>query len=351
MFPYYFIFSIIALCSYSDVARVNYWNRRAILAFLLCVLALFAGLRTNNPDWSSYNDGFKDLLLNTGEGFADIGFNIICRFILLLFSDTIAAFLLVAILATSLNLSSFKKYSPLFLVCVLYYFGHLYVLKEMIQIRAGLASAICVFGVRYLAEEKYMKSFLIILLAISIHLSSIVWLLVFVLQKIKPTHALLQKVVFISLLIGFFYPLGQLVKTFVGIDDRLSAYIAYGDSGYAASLGIFSNLATVKTLVILALILYFQKHFERYKYFQTLLYAYVLGTCWLLLFNDFAIIGARMSNILLSVEPILISYLLFIFSKRSRWLVLTAIVCIVFVMLRLNIAPDKVTPYQFYFFS
>lgn len=351
MLPYYSLFIIIALCSYFDVINIRYRDRFVGLVLLWCLLALFAGFRMDNPDWSNYKEGFTNLILGKGDGFADIGFNYLCRFVLLLIPHPLAAFLFVACLSTALNVNSFKKYSPVFLICILYYFVHLYVLKEMIQIRAGLASALCVFGVRYLSEEKYRKSLLIIALAISIHLSSIIWLLVVIMQKVKPSPAFLRKFTLVSLIFGLLYPLGKIVKTFVGIDERLSAYIAYGDGGYAASLGIFSNLATVKSLVILTLMFYFYKHFERYKYFQVLLYAYTLGTCWLMLFNDFAIIGARMSNILLSVEPVLVSYILLVFTSKSRWIVLTMIVCIAYAMLTLNMAPDKIIPYQFYFFS
>lgn len=54
-------------------------------------------------------------------------------------------------------------------------------------------------------------------------------------------------------------PLGQLVKLFAGgIDERLSAYIAYGDSGYAAELGILTNINVLKSLAVATVLLFFR---------------------------------------------------------------------------------------------
>lgn len=85
------------------------------------------------------------------------------------------------------------------------------------------------------------------------------------------------------------------------------------------------------------------------KYFIFMLYAYIIGVCWMMLFNDFAIIGARISNILLCVEPVLISYLVVLLSKKSRPVFVAILVLLTLTMLTLNIGPDKITPYQFYF--
>lgn len=115
-------------------------------------------------------------------------------------------------------------------------------------------------------------------------------------------------------------PLGQLVKLFAGgIDERLSAYIAYGDSGYAAELGILTNINVLKSLAVATVLLFFSNRLKQMsKYFIFMLYAYIIGVCWMMLFNDFAIIGARISNILLCVEPVLISYLVVLLSKKIK---------------------------------
>ncbi len=351
MWIYFVIFSGLSLGAIGESVAVKRSQRMVALLFIWLFLALFAGLRYDNPDWENYTIMYDEIASGSGFGSLDIGFNLLCKLLSAISTSPVLMFLTVAILSTGFNLESFKKYSPYFLICVLYYFVHLYVLKDMIQIRAGLASAICLFSIRFLNQQRYRKFVFIWLIAITMHMSAFVWGLVLVLHLLKWSRQTLTFTLVISLLIGLVYPLGQIIKMIAGgIDERLDAYISYGDGGYAAELGVFTNMATIKSLLVAGCLLIFYKRLELINgYFRTLCYAYMAGTCWLLLFNDFAIIGARMSNILFSVEPVLISYLVFLFSKRSRWIIALLLIAITFLMFTLNIAPDKVVPYQFYF--
>lgn len=348
---YYIIYIFIAFFSFLEAISVKYKQRLFLLFILWACLTLFAGLRYDNPDWEAYYDIYKGIADDSGMGVADVGFNLLCKVLSFFSTSPIIMFLVVAGSATAFNLESFKKYSPYFLICVLYYFVHLYVLKEMIQIRAGLASAICLYSVRYLAEQRYKKFLWILLIAVSIHMSAVIWIGVWIFSKQKITVKALQWMLLACLCIGLAYPLGQLVKLFAGgIDERLSAYIAYGDSGYAAELGILTNINVLKSLAVATVLLFFSNRLKQMsKYFIFMLYAYIIGVCWMMLFNDFAIIGARISNILLCVEPVLISYLVVLLSKKSRPVFVVILVLLTLTMLTLNIGPDKITPYQFYF--
>lgn len=351
MLPYYCMFMLIALLSCTDIFRIRYKQRIIFYFVLWCILSLFAGLRMNNPDWESYCIIFEEIASGEGPGSSDIGFNILCWFISCFTNNPIAMFLCVASISVALNLDSFKKYSPYFILCVLYYFVHIYVLKEMIQIRAGLASAICIYGIRYLAFDRYKQFLIVLCIACSIHFSAIIWILVFFSLKWHFNIKMLKILLGLSLIIGLLCPLGQFIKLFLnGIDERLSAYIAYGDSGYAAELGVFTNLTTVKSILLLIFVFLFEDALSLINiYFKPIIFSYIIGLCWLLIFNDFAIVGARMSNYLLSVEPILISYLFMLFSVKSRWIVFLFLIFITYTMLTLNMAPDKIIPYQFYF--
>ena len=351
MVIYYVIFSFLAISAVGESLTVKRSQRLLTLGLIWLTLSLFAGLRYDNPDWENYTIMYDQIATGNGFGSLDIGFNLLCKLLSTISTSPVLMFLTVAVLSTGFNLESFKKYSPYFLICVLYYFVHLYVLKDMIQIRAGLASGICLFSIRFLEQKRYRKFLFVWLIAITMHMSAVVWGLVLALHLLKWSRKTLAFALTLCLLIGLVYPLGQVIKIIAGgIDERLDAYISYGDGGYAAELGVFTNMATIKSLLVAGSLLIFYKRLEQINgYFRTLSYAYMAGVCWLLLFNDFAIIGARMSNILFSVEPVLISYLVFLFSKRSRWIVALLLIAITFLMFTLNIDPDKVVPYQFYF--
>lgn len=351
MAVYYILYFFLAAFSFLEALSVKRRQRLFVLIALWLCLTLFAGLRCDNADWEAYYEGYVDIAKGGSTGFADLGFNLLCRILSLFSIPPIGMFLFVAGAATALNLNSFKRYSPYFLIAVLYYFVHMYVLKEMIQIRAGLASALCLYSIRFLAERKSKPFWGIWLLALSIHMSAVVWLLVWIVSERQFTVKALKRILSLCLLIGMFYPFGRLLKMFAGgIDERLSAYIAYEDAEFAAEMGIFTNMNTLKSLAVAVVLLFFYDRLKTVsRYFAPLCSAYIAGVCWLMLFNDFAIIGARMSSILLCVEPVLISFLVTLLSKNSRWIFVVILVLLTLAMLTMNMAPDKVTPYQFYF--
>lgn len=348
---YFVIYFLIAGIASFDILCVRKYQRYIIMIFLWLFLTLFAGLRYNNADWGQYVLMFEEAISTPEFTSVDIGFDFISKFLGLFTNSPLSLFLFYAATATALNLESFKKYSPYFLICILFYFVHHYVLKEMIQIRAGLASAICLYSIRFLSENKYKKFFFVWIIAVTIHLSAVIWGITWFCHRYKMTFKWVNYLVIFSLIIGIVCPFGNLIKLFAnGIDERLTAYIAYGDEGYAGTLGIFTNINTLKSMFVFLIIsLYYKKLESSSKYFVPIYYAYAAGLSWLMIFNDFAIIGARMSSILFSVEPIVISYIYSLMSYKSRPVFYVILIGITLAMLLVNMGPNKITEYNFYF--
>lgn len=352
MTPYYCIIILLSIFCVIEQSREFRQYRFVFVGLFVLVLGCFAGFRAYDPDYYNYQQIYKDI----GHGyveFSDVGFSCLCVLLNYISANPILLFIVVAFFSIFLNLNSFYKYSPYIGLCILLYFVHNFALKEMIQIRAGLASALCLYSLRYLPKKCYKKAFVCLLLAISIQASSSVFGLVFILDYIKPTKKYIIGLIVLSLIIGTIYPLGQIIKNFTNIGDyseRAMAYVLYGDTEYAQSLGIWTNINTLKALgVCLCLMIYYDTLSKRFIMFKPILLSYVAGVCWLLCFNDFAIIGARMSNILMSGESILLSYPCILFSKNSKIFYILFIIIIAIIMFNLNIAPNKITPYKFYF--
>lgn len=348
---YFIIIFVIILFSFCDSINVKSSNRYILLLLLTVFLVFFSAFRSNNPDWEQYVEMQQITIKSTSFVSADVSFDIICKFLNLFSDSPILMFSFYALCSVCLNVDSFRKYSPYFLISILVYFVHHYVLKDMIQIRAGLASALCLYSIRYLSNNQYKKFFIIWAIAVFTHLTAFVWLLTFFCFKYKISVKTIRLVILISFIIGFVYPLGNLIKLFaIGIDERLNYYIAYGSSGFASSLGIINNVNVWKTLFWNLWFIYYYNYYNSInRYFKGLYYAYFCGLCWMVLFNDFSIISARMSNILLCVEPVLLSMSLYSFKNTSKpffWVVLVFYSLGIFFN---NISPDKVVPYEFYF--
>lgn len=350
MTPYYVLIGAISvLCSLNLFSLRTKEGRLFLYILIVFVLIIFAGFRSDDPDYWNYSASFEEICRNHRPRIADPGFNLLLRVIAIFSHAPVFMFFSVAAIAVSLNAISIYRYTPYFFAAILLYFGHNFCLKEMIQIRVGLASAICIFSFYYLMNRR-MKTFWVLLFcAVTVHLTTIVFLLAYLTQKYLSRKQLLYFVGG-SLAIGLLFPFGAILKTYMGINPRLDSYIAYGSDGYAQSMGILNNLNAMKCLIIFAFLYYFYDSLNsKNRYFRLLFSSYSAGLCWLLLFNDFAIIGARMSNVLLSVEPILLTYPFGIFKQGSRWIYLVSLIVLAIIMFNMNIAPSKVTPYHFYF--
>lgn len=343
---YNIILSYLSLCCFLDIIKINKEFKLYIFIITVFFLILFAGLRGSDPDWNEYASRFKGLVTNNGLQFADAGFNMFCKIISFINHNPITLFLSVALISISLNTITIARLTPFIFSALILYFCHNYCLKEMIQIRVGMASALCLFSLYYYYKHNLKVVILLLLIAASIHITSCIFGLVYIINHINNKKIFLYCVI-ISLIIGTLYPLGSVLKSMIGFGGRLDAYIAYGDSGYGQSLGIWSNLNAVKCLIIFCgLYYYYDELSKKNKYFYLLFRSYVFGLCWLICFNDFAIIGARMSNILLSTEPILLTYPYTLFKKGSRFIYSLAIIFLSFIIFSSNIAPDKITPYH-----
>lgn len=354
MQPFYIILFFLITISFLDLVHIPKDMKVFLITGIGCILVGFAAFRYDNPDWRVYYDEY--LAASRGVFFVspDIGFNIMVRILSAICKNPIIMFFVMALISVCLNVNSFYRYTPYVFSCILLYFSHNYVLKEMIQIRAGLVSAICLFSMRYLIYKDDPKKFIIAwLIAVSVHLSAVVFGLPYIVYKVRPKRATICWIVVACFVVGAFSPLGVLIKKFasaVEIGGRMADYVAYGDSGFAGNLGLWTNINTVKSLMIFVFCsVYSEKLSKRYKAFDMIYYSYFVGLCWLVVFSDFAIIGARISNLLFSGEPILLTMLFSLFTRRTRIIYLATIICIALMVFRYNIAPDKVVPYKFYF--
>lgn len=348
---YIFIFFFAILSSIDSWGIKN--NQKKILVNLISgCLILFAGLRLDNADYDVYSEAY--LTISNGEFvISDMGFNLILYLLNFISDLPITMFLVIAYTSVCINFNSFKKYSPYIFTTILLYFVHNFVLKEMIQIRAGLASSICLYSLRYLVKEDYKKTIWAWILALSIHSTTIIFGIFILIYKLKPSRTTIISVLILCLIIGHLFPFGSIIKSLSDIESystRLAAYVMYGDSGYASKLGVFTNINTVKSLILCFFFLIVYNRFSRkFIYFKPMFLSYTIGLCWLICFNDFAIIGARMSNILMCGEPILLALPFSIFKRSSRIVYAFAIIVFSCLIFYYNIGESKVIPYNFYF--
>lgn len=332
------------MCSFCDSVPIKLEQKKMLFFLAFLALALFAGLRINLPDYDAYSLFFQllndDKVINNEADLTivanDKGYILINKLIGIFTSNPVVLFLVMAFLAVGINLSCYKKYTPYFFTAILFYFVHTYVARELMQIRAGVACALCLYSVRYIVSKKMFHFACVIILASTIHLAALVFLFAYLLCHLNLGVKNLSYSIIISLIIGIFLPLGQFLKSLPYMEglERIQNYSGW--EGFNQTLGVFSNPTVLKQLIITAVCLKFYDRLNQTVYaFRVLLIIYVFSLCWLVVWNDFGIVAARISTFFSIGEVLLVASLYNIFSSKKMYTVVVGVAS--FMFLTLNI--------------
>lgn len=346
MAEYFIIFCLIAILAFSDIIGIPSRQRKVILLFEVVILALFAGLRydTEILDFSAYWDGYLEVArygvdysqLSEAAAF-EPGYNLLMYLVSWFSPSPILGFLVIAVLAVGITLFSYQRYSRYALIAAVIYLSHTFLLREMIQIRAGLAAAIALWALQYVKQRQPFRFLLAILLAMSFHLASGIVLLVYVVYQLNWSRRTWTILVGLSLVIGLVMPLGHLLSTLPGggIFRRIEAYVWMISDEPS---GLLTNPTILKQLFFSFLCLqYWDRLTIRVPYFRLLAVSYLMSVCWLMLWNDFPIIAARIATFFSITEPLVVCSTLYLVNKASRPLTTALILLFAFLMLYLNV--------------
>ena len=302
-------------------------SRFTPLLYLLATVAMIAcaGLRSElvGRDYVVYRDYFSLAPQSLGPSFirkwletlpnVDLAYVYLNSLFKVLNAPFEALIFFIALMTITMHAVLFRKTCPIYPVGILIYYTHWYFYKEMIQIRAGLAGAVILWAFYFLTKQVKWKGYCLVLLGILLHMSMALVLLPLLWWragwKIQLKYVLLT--LFMAIIIGSVlnasFPLFSVI-------DRLAIY---QDSEYSVSLGIFRNPVTVKQIVVLVMIVWTMRARPSIfsGFFRLGLVSYWFATLWIIIFNQFEILGARGASALSIAEPFLIAELLFVTFK------------------------------------
>ncbi|EXU75231.1 EpsG family protein [Erwinia mallotivora] len=288
------------------------------------ILILLAGMRGPNSgidDWQ-YLGFFHDFSRQTSmSGFAAVAdiyryenVFMLLAWVLSWFTHESYYFLLfIAFVAVSTNAWVFKKYSPLILCSLCLYSAHLFINKDMNQIRFGLSSAFAVAAICTAAGRRYVVAFIFLLLSSQSQSTG------FVTVVVAPFLFIKERRYFGIIMVFAAIPLGlvggkKLFLDSLGIVPNLGdRAMAYSGTEFDAALPVFS-LANFKNIafIIFFTLVYFRKPLIEAKdrLVYILLMAYSAGAAIRIIFSDFSILGGRVGNLFLHTEPLLLAFLM-----------------------------------------
>ena len=309
---------------------------KTILFFALgLVLILIAGFRSEEVvrDYVNYVTYFHDQDFLVVEP----AFVVISKIIYSLIGPyPIYLFLSFAILGVSFKLIAIKQLTELWFLSLVIYLSNFFILHEMTQIRAGIASAFLLLCVKPIYERDLKRFLLFALLGFLFHYSAIVILPLWFLG-IKTR----KKVLALSLPIGYlvYFLRINLITTIPisVIQTKISMYQTLMELGNEESIliNVFNFVFLAKILIFYFLLSKYNLLLSNNKYTPILMKIYCISLMSYLVLAVLPPIATRINELLAVVDIILIPFIYYAF--KPAWFSKSLIVFIGMCFLLINL--------------
>lgn len=287
----------------SFVTNTTVTRSQKLLLFTLGLLmVIISTFRPDSmPDYANYYEAFIHRRSIDGARF-EPAFHIIR---VMSFGVPIIGFMMFAIISIGTRITLISKMSPLIWGSMAIYMAFIFILHDMIQIRAAVASSLFFLAIPYIYERNLKKYALIIFIAMLFHYSAAIFL---PLWFLKPDRA--NKNAYIALL-GISYAMAMvnisLTKIFAVIPFAptqmlYASYVAKIDE----YVNLFNTLQLGRCVLCILFWIFVDTVQDKYKLFIILLKIYTISLCTLPLFADVVTIAVRLSQMMLVVEILLV---------------------------------------------
>ncbi len=300
------------------------------LVFVIGIsMILFAGFREDSIDYIMYEIFYE----NYEEISVEPAFKFISFVVTKLTSDSKYLFLIFAIFGVTLKLVGIRILSNFLLLSVVVYLSNFFLLHEMTQIRAGVASAFLLLTIKPIADRNFRKFIIFASLGFLFHYSAIIIIpLWFISRKINV------KLLFISIFIGYIaYFLGlNFVRSIPipGIQEKIEIYLKLQELDNE-QINVFNYLYLLKILIFYILLFNYKKFAEHNRFFPILLNIYCLSLVSYTVFGQIPAFATRISEFFGVVEIILIPLLVYLFKPRILGIFMVVLLAIVFLLINL----------------
>ena len=342
----YFIFLMVIFVGFVS-SKYNYIISRYMFFTLSLFLFFISAFRVGvKPDYYNYEyfynlidsgyDSYKYGLYGVEKSFLLISdffssFEYGFRYTLLFYSAVTLLFIY----------RSYSKLTPEPILALAVYYSFFFIIRDMGVIRAGLAYAILMFSLVFYVDRKVIKFSIAVLIASLFHQSSVVFFILIPFYFSEFLTERLKLILAFSILF-YFSGIAQFVTEYFSsssgyVGVKFQDYSKESDLNYA--LGFF-DINNIKNVVLSMIGLYVhRKTTPKGIVFNAVLLVFVLGTCVRIIFLDFSSISGRLSSIFMSIEPVYISILVGMLSRRrNRYLgyVLVFIYCVAMLYLGID---------------
>lgn len=319
------LFSVIALIPL-DTGKIKYF----IFVSIAVIMILVAGFRNGNyvRDYDMYVDMFND----KSEAIVEPSFLFISYVSHALFGNNpIYLFVFFAILGVSLKFFAIKQLTELWFLSILIYFSSLFVLHELTQIRAGIASAILLLCIKPIYERDLKRFLFFSFLAFSFHFSAILFFPLWFIGK-DPR----KKILIYSIPLGYVaYFLGfNIIYTLPipGIQEKIETYkqLQEFEGEVWDNINVFNLVFLAKIAIFYFMLWKYELFASHNKYFPILMKIYCLSLMSFLLFSVLPVVAFRVNELLGAIEIILLPLLFYSIKEKMVSRVVVLIIAALF---------------------
>lgn len=338
MIIYFFIFTLI-LSFYAINNYENYLkNLELICLFLL--LSIFAGMRALDVSRDGINYAYMfDRVYQYSDWFTSA--NELMAVIIpvtlkyLGVYSYFSIFIIFAILGVGFKLLAIKKYSPLPLLSVLFYYSNFFILHEMTQIRAGVATGILLLTISDIYEKNLFKFLLKVAFACTFHISSLAFLPVYFINPKKLNRNLYLTILLIVIPLGILKSINifKLIPNLSSFSAKLMVYEALQNG--MTEVNLFNTTTIIYILILLLQLMFIDQIIGTSKYAIILMKLTFFGVISLFAFSAIPIIAWRINELFITASFISITYLYYFI--RPRVISNIFIILISFLIFSLNI--------------
>lgn len=274
-----------------------------------------------DPDSEVYLEHFEDIDNPYLVILVEFSYLIISQFLKSLVNDVHIVFLFYAILAVSLKFVAIKRIcKPFLFLPLVVYIGDIFVLQDMIQIRASVASGLFLLSIKPFSEGNKKQGILLLLSALVFHYSSIVLFVVLFFSN-KPIGIkgrwILASLVPIG--IALFVLQANILTTLPipYISNKIEAYQTIKDQGRFDEISLFNVFVWTRIFVFLYVLYFYDTISEKFPYLSLVLKIMGLSIISFFALSSLPIFSERVNELFGIVEILLFPCIYYTIQPRN----------------------------------
>lgn len=319
---YCILFVLLASFAVLDLVKDADWPKTWVFGVSVVSLVFISGIRWDTgPDWQSYFDFYRDIVLYAkgpwrAANFMEPGYTSLNLLIHGLGFSYTGFLIVLAVITIGLKAGVFYRHRDIMVICLFLYFC--YYLGDIASVRQFTAVSITLLATMFIINRKPLWFVLLVLVACSIHISSILFLGAYWIYYRPHSRTLLFLVLILAFILGIThvadYAVSLGAKLLSGSSDVAAKLMTYQKQGVESTPNYYFSflLGTLKRIIVLPLFILAinfikEKYKSRYTGYLNLL---VFGNAVYFLFALSIPVIQRLSVPFLIFEIFLWGYLL-----------------------------------------